>query len=66
MVTESTEKELPEIEEKTTPTAPDEAPPKTAKGNVGEDGYEYIKWPKNSETQWYRPKGGKADWKKWE
>ena len=41
-------------------------PPKTAKGNVGEDGYEYIKWPKNSETQWYRPKGGKADWKKWE
>ena len=66
MVTESMEKELPEIEEKTTPTAADEAPPKTAKGNVGEDGYEYIKWPKNSETQWYRPKGGKADWKKWE
>ena len=66
MVTESMEKELPEIEEKTTPTVADEAPPKTAKGNVGEDGYEYIKWPKNSETQWYRPKGGKADWKKWE
>ena len=65
-VTKSTEKELPKIKQTPTPPVSDEAPPKTATGTVGNDGYEYIKWPEDSETQWYRPVDGKAEWKIWE
>jgi hypothetical protein len=65
-VTKSAEKELPKIKQTPTPPVADEAPPKTATGSVGNDGYEYIKWPEDSEIQWYRPVGGKADWNIWE
>ena len=65
-VTKSTEKELPKIKQTPTPPVAHEAPPKTATGTVGNDGYEYIKWPEDSQTQWYRPVDGKAEWNIWE
>ena len=42
----------------------EQTPPSSEKGVVGDDGYEYLKWPTESEQNWYRAPGTE-DWKKW-
>ena len=42
----------------------EQMPPTSEKGVIGDDGYEYLKWPAESEQNWYRVKGTE-DWKKW-
>ena len=42
----------------------EQTPPPSEKGVVGDDGYEYLKWPAASEQNWYRAPGTE-DWKKW-
>jgi hypothetical protein len=44
----------------------DDGPPMSARGTIGKDGYEYLKWPEGSSTQWFRAIGTGEGWKKWE
>jgi len=59
-------KDLPEFDVATPAPVVEQSPPKSTGGIISDDGYEYLKWPEGSSTQWFRPAGTKAGWKKWQ
>ena len=59
-------KDLPEFDKAIPDSVAEQVPPISASGVIGKDGYEYVKWPEGSSTQWFRAAGTKAVWKKWQ
>ena len=43
------------------PPSDSEGPPLDASGIIN-DGHEWVEWPENSGSQWYRPEGAHSDW----
>ncbi|MBT6972053.1 MAG: hypothetical protein HOA04_03000 [Euryarchaeota archaeon] len=66
MIPDNMTNDLPDYTVATPASMVEQIPPMSTRGTIGKDGYEYLKWPEGSSTQWFRAIGTGEGWKKWQ